>query len=200
MPRLVDGFTLIIVTTSKTNSSTSFDSDMVDVPSRPTTTITIGDHAYPARAPKMQVWMNTAFLLERLEKAREAQDRLDSGDPIPVAERKELQAELSLAPSPQEFHEAMIDGRAENGRILGGFLRRCLSAEDYAKLAADLDDEDSELDLPDLYQAAFELLSEFEPWFVQRAETMNLASPKSSRTAKAKGKGKSGSTRRVASR
>lgn len=187
---MVDLSTLIIVAKTDTNGATTIDSSTAEISGRPTTTITIGSRSYTARAPKMQTWMTTAFLLETIDKAREAQERLDSGELIPAMERKDLLAEVESAASPQDLHAALIDGRVEHGRVHGGFLRRCLSEADYAQLAADLDDEESELDLPDLYQAAFALLAEFEPWFVQRTELMSMAAPKPSHT---KAKSASGS-------
>lgn len=148
------------------------------VPTRPTTTVTIGVRTYHARAPKMNVWMATGFLLERIDKAHSAQERLNSGDLIGTADRRVLEEAAATLPALEEIHELLIEGRSQEGRINGGFLRRCLSVEDYRTLVADLEDDESDTDIPDVYDAAFGLYREFESWFAQRAENMGLSIPK----------------------
>lgn len=165
-------------TAPKPASATTFSTADVDVPQRPTTTITIGTRTYTARAPKMHVWMDTGFMLERIDKAAQAAERLEGTEVVPMAERRELQQAIDRSPEPMEIHAVLIDGVVEDGRLQGGFLRRCLGPEAYVQLAAELDDDDSDLDMPDLYQAAFSLYKEFEPWCVQRAETMGVSAPK----------------------
>lgn len=126
----------------------------------------------------MATWMAMGFLLERIDRAAQAQARLDSGDLIAAPERRELEQLIADAPDVQEVHELVIDGRYDAGRLHGGFLRRCLAPEDYERLVVELDDEDSDLDIPELYESAFALFQEFETWGVQRAQAMGLAVPK----------------------
>lgn len=188
------------MTKATAKSVTEFSTEDTVVPTRPTTTIEIGGRTYNARAPKMKIWMDTGFMLERLDKGDAAQKRLESGEPIGITERRELEKAASAMPEPEEIHELLIDGRLADARLHGGFLRRCLPAEDYARLAADLDDEESELDIPDLYDAAFGLYSEFEVWFTQRAEMIGMMAPKAKAGARKRSTGTTGKTTRTASR
>lgn len=181
-------------------SVTAFSTGDVDVPKRPTTTITIGSGTYDVRAPKMSIWMDTGFMLERIDKGQAARERLEN-EAVPLVEQRDLQQLVDRTPEPEEIHALLIDGRIENGRITGGFLRRCLGPDGYARVANELDDDDTELDMPDLYQAAFELYQEFEPWCVARAETMGLVAPKASPGRKrAASTGAGGGAKRAGSR
>lgn len=144
---------------------------------RPTTQITLGSNHFTARAPKMGLWMDTGFLYQRIDDAERARERLDRDVILIAAERRRLEQQVEAAPSAQEVHQTLIDGYEDDGRMRGGFLRVALGPEQYRQMVIELDDPDSMLDLPDLYDAALSLYHEFEPWFITRAKAMGVAAP-----------------------
>jgi hypothetical protein len=171
--------------TTAPRSVTSLHSEDTVVAQRPTTPIAIGARTYTAKAPKYQVWWDVARLLEANDLAGEAVRRLaEEGDNLSLAEQRDLLEQIDAMPAFGGLEEAIIYGRStEDGRFIGGFLRRCLSPDDWARVIADLDDDDSDVDLPDLYQAATELQSAFQGWFEARSQTMNLPTPKTTTTS-----------------
>lgn len=180
------------MTRTASRSATTFRSDAVIVPERPTTTITLGTGTYTARAPKYQVWWDVVDMLDRSQLASEAARRLtEEADKLGPAEQRELLEQVAVLDNFGHMQRAIIYGvQDETGRIKGGFLRRCLHAEDWQKIAAEVDDDDSDLDLPDLYNAAITLRETFDAWFQARSETMGLptaqADPKPAKTKPAR--------------
>lgn len=148
---------------------------------RPTGEITIGSNTFTARAPKMPLWMDSGFLYQRIDDAERAQERLNKDVILIAAERRRLEQQIQAAPSAQEIHQTLIDGYEDDARMRGGFLRVALGPEQYRQLVAELDDPDSDLDLPDVYEAALTLYHEFEPWFIGRAKVMGVAAPNAKR-------------------
>lgn len=150
------------------------------VSARPTTTITIGSGTYTARAPKYQVWLDVVEMLDENDTGNEAMRRLsEEADTLTPAEQRELMEQANAVATFGQLHLAIIYGVQEpTGRRKGGFLRRCLRPEDFDKITAELDDDDSELDVPDLYAAAMTLRETFDGWFQARSETMGMPVPK----------------------
>lgn len=170
---------IVTKTTTAPRSVTGLHSEDTTTPQRPTTPIAIGTRTYTARAPKYQVWWDVAKMLEANDLAGLAAQRLaEDGENLSPAEQRELLEQLDAMPAFGGLEEAIIYGRdTGEGRFVGGFLRRCLSREDWGKVLTDLDDDDSDVDLPDLYQAATQLQAIFMPWFEARSQTMNLPTP-----------------------
>lgn len=173
----------MIVTRSTTaaRSATTIHSEDTIVPDRPTTTIAIGSRTYEARAPKYQVWWDVLRQLESNDLAGAAAQRLaDEGDSLSLAEQRELIEQINLAPAFGGMEAAIIHGEPTEipGRYKGGFLRRCVSAEDWEHIQDELNDDASDLDLPDLYYAAKQLQEQFQSWFEARSETMGMVPPK----------------------
>lgn len=174
------------MTTTAPRSATKIHSGETPVLDRPTSKITIGPHTYPVRAPKYQVWWDVARMLESNALAGEAMRQLtDPSLQLTEQQQAELAAQIDLMPSFGGLEEAIIYGAEDDtGRVHGGFLRRCMNAADWKQLLAAVDDDDSEVDLPDLYHAARVLQEEFQPWFEMRSETMGLPTPKTATAAK----------------
>lgn len=158
---------------------TVFPDGNVSTSERPTALITIGSSTYTARAPKYQVWWDVVRMLEDNRLATEATDTLASGtDGLSPAELRELSERLNLAGEFGEFQHALIYGQPlGQGRFRGGFLRRSLRPDDWNKIITEVDNDDSDLDLPDLYTASMTLQKEFEAWFLERSRTMGLPDP-----------------------
>lgn len=174
------------MTTTAPRSATKINSKETPVLNRPTSEITIGSHTYSVRAPKYQVWWDVARMLEGNALAGEAMRQLtDPSLQLTEEQQAELAAQIDMMPSFGGLEEAIIYGaQDETGRVHGGFLRRCMNAADWQQLLADVDDDESDVDLPDLYQAARVLQEEFQPWFEMRSETMGLPTPKTATAAK----------------
>lgn len=158
------------------------------IPERPWTTITIGSTLYDARAPKYQVWWDVLKLLEDNEMQSEAARKLrEEADQLTIEEQVELAKHADLSTGFGKMEAAVIYGQLDaTGRLTGGFLRRCLKPEDWDKLMAELDDDQSDLDLPDLYTAAMSLRETFDGWFQQRSATMGMPTPEPKTVARKK--------------
>lgn len=155
-------------------------------PDRPWTTIQIGNKIYDARAPKFNVWWDVARMVEQSQLGGDAARALDEGGSTLTDDERQLLLDESVMLGFGQLHIAIIYGAEdETGRVRGGFLRRCLRAEDWADLMMLIDDDDADVDLPDLYAAALSLQKTFGPWFEKRAATMGLPIPE--QDAKAKG-------------
>lgn len=178
---------MVVVTSTAPRSATKIHSEDTPVAVRPTSEITIGSRTYPVRGPKYQVWWDVARMLEANNLAGQAAQRLaEEGDQLSEAEQRELAEQIDAMPAFGALEEAIIYGHEdENGRVHGGFLRRCMSVENWAQLLDDVDDDESDVDLPDLYHAARVLREEFQDWFDRRSQTMGLPTTNSA-TAKAK--------------
>lgn len=154
-----------------TSTETEFHTEDTEIAERPTHEITIGSATYVARCPKMKSWLDTGFLMERIERAAQAKQRLDNA-PLTMssAERRELVDAAENAPSLEQIHSSLIN-----------YLAVCLR-DDITTIIDEYEDLDSDLDVPDLYDAAFTLYYEFEPWFSNRAANMGLALPAATET------------------
>lgn len=150
------------------------------VPPRPTAEIPIGSRTYHARAPKYQVWWDVARMLEASQIGSEAMQRLrEEADTLTEEQTAELLAQIEVTATMGGLEEAIVYGREDgDGRVTGGFLRRCLGKDDWQQILAERDDDDSDLDLPDLVHAAIELRRTFQDWFDARSDTMGLPTPK----------------------
>ena len=149
-------------------------------PARPTGKITIGGRTYEVRAPKFQVWWDTVRMLEGNELGGAAVERLAAeAEKLSPAEQRELLEQASYMASFEAMQVAVIYGIEDpvTGRVRGGFLRQCMTKDDWRVLADDIDDSESEVDLPDLYQAALTVQQLFQPWFTARADGMGLPAP-----------------------
>lgn len=176
------------MTTTAPRSATKIKSGDTPVLDRPTSKITIGSRTYSVRAPKYQVWWDVARMLEANELAGEAVRQLaDESLQLTPEQQAELVAQIDMMPAFGGMEEAIIYGRVdETGRVQGGFLRRCMNPQDWQQLLADRDDDESDVDLPDLYHAARVLQEEFQPWFEMRSATMGLPTPSTATAAKTK--------------
>lgn len=172
------------------------------VPERPEAKIKIGSATYVVRAPKIDVWRETTALLAKIDLARELASEADL-PPEDAAQRDALEIELSDL---SRLEEAIIVGREIRDpetnalvRLDGGFLRRALSKEDWAKVYEEWKDDDSDLDLDTLFTVANLVQEHFSPWFAQRQNVTGLpevskpkraskstGTPSRARTAKAK--------------
>ncbi|KGI79381.1 hypothetical protein IL38_24095 [Actinopolyspora erythraea] len=150
------------------SSASTFHSDEIEIPERPTHTVTLAGREITARSPKMKTWMDTGFMLERLEQARTAQNKLSTASlTMTAAERRELEEAASDGPPVRELHFTVLH-----------FLEACLpSADTQAVLDAYQDEDRDDVDVPQMYDVAFELYSAFEPWFTERAQQMGMTLP-----------------------
>ena len=147
---------------------------------RPTASIAIGSRTYTVRAPKYQVWWEAVHEIDKHEKAIVAAERLRAeGDSLSPEEADALAREADLTALFGQMAVALVYGIEDGGRLRGGFLRRALQEEAWLQVMAELDDEDSDLDLPDLLVAARTVQQEFMPWFLGRSEVMGLPVPES---------------------
>lgn len=129
------------------------------VAERRTVPITIGSRKYTARAPKLKVWLDMATLMEE-QQAHEP------------ANRQERRALGGAAPDSAEG----ID-RVRLNLVLMALLRGSLTKADSAAVDRELDDPESDLDVPDLWVASMELVREFAPDLAARAKAMGLKVP-----------------------
>jgi hypothetical protein len=158
--------------TAKPRKSTSSEihTDTTHPPARPTGTFTLGPLSVKARGPKMRSWLETANLIERVERANAAQAALERGGITSQFERRDLEREVREAPTTRDIHLALIEGEH-------GFLRKALSAEDFDAAIALIADDDSELDIPELYDETMRLFLEFAPFYSARADAVGLSVP-----------------------
>jgi hypothetical protein len=184
------------VTSAADPDASTFTTADVPTPNRKTTEITIGRETYTAQEPKNNVWKQAHFLLRRNELGKVAGERLDAGGPLAAGERAALERRVAEIPDEQEIDEILVEGRTlPDGRVVGGFLRCCLTPTDFRKILLELDDQATELDTEHLYEAALKLFVEFEKSFVTRMEAINLRTPSIEDEAAPKGRHAAGSPR-----
>lgn len=180
-------------------STATFASSSTTVPARPTTEITLAGRTYTARAPKYQVWWDVARMLDATNLGSDAMRRLtEEADSLTEEEIASLAAEVEVMATMGGLEEAIVYGRPDPDdpkRFTGGFLRRALRRDDWTTILAEVDDDDSDLDLPELVHAAVELRRTFQPWFDARSETMGLPVPKVDEVGPKAGAKRSGTTR-----
>lgn len=173
--------------TSAARSALVFSTADVAIPKRPTCKIQLGETVAMAKAPKVDVWRDVTRMLSKLDLARELAD-----EPQPTADQT---AELSNLLEDHELADldameaAIITGvdivDPDTGTVVavqGGFLRQCLSKEDWRKVYLEWKDTDSDLDTEHLYLAARALQEEFADYFSNREQAVSL--PKSPRVTK----------------
>ncbi len=164
---------------TRPRSATKFDSAAATPPSRPTTPIPIGSQTYIARAPKIDVWREVTKMLSTIDLVRTWDDDDRSADASTEADYDALLVELADV---DRLESAIVTGVTvvdDDGKpcgIEGGFLRRCLSKEDWAKVRAEWKDDDSDLDLDHLFTAARNLQDAFSDWFQGREAAMGIPS------------------------
>jgi hypothetical protein len=171
--------TLFGVTRTAPRSASKVHTDEVRISDRPTTEVRIGSRVYTARAPKFQVWWDVLSQIEGGEAAYEAARRLsEEADSLEPAEQRALVEQAKIASAFDNAAQAVIYGVEDDyGRVRGGFLRRSLRPEDWAAVMAECADDDSDLDLPELFEVAFGLREAFDPWFQERSASMGMGVP-----------------------
>lgn len=167
------------MTRTATRNPSKIHTDEVRISDRPTTEVRIGSRVYTARAPKFQVWWDVLNQIEGSEAAYEAARRLtEEGDTLDPAEQRMLVEQARIASAFDNAAQAVIYGVEDGlGRIRGGFLRRSLRPEDWAEVMAECADDESDLDLPELFEVAFGLRETFDPWFQERSASMGMGVP-----------------------
>lgn len=156
-----------------------FNTDDVVISKRPEGRIKIGKGTYTVTAPKTDVWRETFALLSKVNLAKElvADKDLDADD---EAMRDALLLELADV---EKLEEAVITGRPEydtgSGEpvvigIKGGFLRRALGEQQWAKVRAEWKDDASELDLDALFTIANIVQDGFSDWYRERQNITGL--------------------------
>jgi hypothetical protein len=164
-------------TRSVESTATEVHSITTATPQRPTGTFTLGSFTCSARGPKMRSWLETANLLERMERAEAAEKTLREGGITSAYERRDLEKEARESPTTREVHLAVIEGEH-------GFLRKALAPEDFQKVIELIDDDEDELDIPELYEETMRLFIEFAPWYTARADAVGIAVPELQETRK----------------
>lgn len=165
------------MTTKPRSTATEIRSETTATPARPTATFRLGPMEVPARGPKMRSWLETAFLLERVERADAAQATLDQGGITSQFERRDLEKEVREGPTTRDIHIALIEGER-------GFLRKSLSPTDFEHVILLIDDDDSDMDIPELYEETLRMFLEFAPWYSARADQLGLSVPELESTRK----------------
>lgn len=154
-----------------------FDTDSVVTEKRPQGKIKIGTGTYTVTAPKTDVWRETYALLSKVDLAKElvADSNLDPDD---EAMRDALLLELADV---EMLEEAVVTGRTEYDPgsglpigIKGGYLRRALGEEQWAKVRAEWKDDQSDLDLDTLFAIANIVQDGFSDWYRQRQNLTGL--------------------------
>lgn len=165
------------------NSATIVNADeflVEDIPlmARPEATITIGSRVYTARAPKVDVFREVSAMIDHVEYIRELSDAEDLSD----EEARELEVATVTAKQLNMLTAAAIVGKDivdEHGTVIareGGFLRRCLSAEDWELVYREWKDDDSDVDHNTLFIAARKLQLAFKDYFLQKEKAAGLPS------------------------
>lgn len=144
---------------------------------RPTATVVIGSREYTARAPKIDVWREVTRMLSGLDLSKSLAAKGNDRTEDEQALLDDLLVELSDLDT---LEAAVVTGREirdETGAVIaieGGFVRRCLTKEDWQSVWREWKDDDSDLDLDSLFILANTLQEHFEPWFRSREEAIGL--------------------------
>jgi hypothetical protein len=156
-------------------SATVIDTSDVVVETRPTAKIKIGSGTYVVTAPKMDVWRDTTKLLAFADRSQE----LRAADNLSEEELAELETVKVVVGELDRMVSAIITGQNgidEDGEMVlrGGFLRRCLSHEDWQKVKQEWNDHNSGVDADYLLRIARKIQEQFSPWFEERGAALGL--------------------------
>jgi hypothetical protein len=166
------------VTQTQTRSASQFATGDVPVPERPTTQIQIGSRSYTARAPKTDVYREAMTIISKIDYAKALNKAREDGD-LDEQEARELDSlALELADYDTTL-QAIVTGQDmvdPQGRVVlrGGWLRRCLSREDWDAVWAEWHDDDSDIDADYLIGVATQLQDVFQPWFEAKMAAVGL--------------------------
>lgn len=143
---------------------------------RPTDTVVIGGTEYTALCPKMAVWV-TAVNAVNEAAAKAGGNALDAA---------------------RQLHDVLVGDDADPRST--GILVQALEPEDVQTLVTRLTDRRDELDMPDLWFAAIEILGLFEDWVQAQGKAMGLKIPKLVQTGKEKRVGNAAPVKKAAPR
>lgn len=164
---------------SPARSVTAFKTASVSAPQRPTGEIAIAGQLYAVRAAKTDVYRECAEMMAKINLAKLlATEREEKGLD---AESEEQLTELHMQLRDYDATmEAIVSGREifdEAGTLIeikGGFLRRCMTAQDWATLRAQWKNDDSDVDSDMLIEAANHVAEMFSDWFEARQSAIGL--------------------------
>lgn len=158
-------------------SALVFNTADVVLPPRKTCKIKLGKTTLTAKAPKTDVWRDVTRMLSKLDLAR---DLAEENDPAKTDELAELLVDEDLA-NLDGLERAIITGvdlvdpeTGETMAVQGGFLRQCMSPEDWEKVFREWKSPQSDLETEHLFLAARALQQEFESFFAEREQSVGL--------------------------
>jgi hypothetical protein len=172
--------------TQQTRSATTFTTADVVMPERPTSKVRIGSRTYIARAPKTDIYREAMAMISKIDYAKALNKAREAGDLDEQEERELDSLDLELADYDSTVR-AIVSGEDvidSEGRTMlrGGWLRRCLSPQDWQSVRAEWEDDNSEVDSDYLIRVATRLQETFQPWFEAKMSAVGLpAVPKPAR-------------------
>lgn len=163
---------------TQTRSATQFATSDVPVPERPTTKIQIGSRTYVARAPKTDVYREAMAIISKIDYAKALTKAREEGELDEQEERELDSLALELADYATTI-QAIITGQdVADGQghvvLRGGWLRRCLPADDWQAVWEEWHDDDSDIDSDYLIGVATRLQEVFQPWFEAKMAAVGL--------------------------
>jgi hypothetical protein len=117
----------------------------------------LGGYEYTARCPKLIVWSDMAGIIA--EQGGSRRERRRAGDTEPAESSRITTDRIRLT------------------QAVTHFLQGCLSADDWAAIAQDLNNPDDDLDVPDLWAAGLRLVAEFLPDMKGMAKSIGMKIP-----------------------
>lgn len=177
--------------TTTARSATTFSTATVTVPARPTATVHIGTLEVHARAPKVDVWREVTAMLAKLDLLRELTEAGEDTTAEQEAQLVELRLELSDLDAMEKALITGVEYHDDAGTLLmieGGFLRRCMSAEDWQAVWAEWHDDDSDVDINYLFEVVNQLREGFQSYFEARHEAVGLPVPEGPKSRSGKKK------------
>lgn len=170
-------FSLFGVTKAMMVSTTVIDTSDVPVRQRPTAKIRIGSKTYLVRAPKLDAMREVVSMLGKIDLAKE----LAAAEDITPEEEKQFDALVVEVGDSLKLEEAIITGcpilDPQTGEVMGlrgGYLRRCLSPEDWASVQAEWLDDDSDIDRDYLFGVARKLQDAWNAWLIESEAASEL--------------------------
>lgn len=126
-------------------------------------------HEFVAYAPKMGVWFDTGDILQRTKRAQEAraaQEGRGSLSSVGGSDSARWGKALDEEPTATEMRN-----------VLFSMVDACLDDDDRAALTTIYADRKSDVDVPQIIDAAIELYHAFLPHFTAEAKAMGLSIP-----------------------